>query len=66
MSDNPNIVGPSTFKLNLPEPSEWKCYMFGNRVGSLGFVYHPTKGNVPNRFVRWMMKVCFDCQWEKG
>ena len=66
MSNNPIIVEPSTFKLNLPEHSEWKCYMFGNRVGSFGLVYQPTKGNVPNRFVRWMMKVCFDCRWEKS
>ena len=53
------------YKLNLPEPSDWKCYMFGNRLGSVGMVYRPTKGNVPNRFTRWMMKVCFDCEWVK-
>lgn len=65
MSDNPNIAGPSTFKLNLLEPSEWKCYMFGSREGHNGLVYQPTKGNEPNRFVRWMMKICFGCEWVK-
>ena len=61
------VVKPNQeYKLKPPEPSDWKCYMFGNRVGSLGMVYHPTKGNVPNRFVRLMMKVCFACEWVKA
>jgi len=47
--------------VSLPKMSEWKCYMFGSREGYNGLVYQPTQGNVPNRFVRWMMKVCFDC-----
>jgi hypothetical protein len=48
-----------------PERSDWKCYMFGNRPGGQGFIYFPVKGQVPNRFVRFMMKVCFDCLWVK-
>lgn len=65
MNDSPNIVEPRGYKLSLPEPSDWKCYMFGGRESSLGLVYRPTKGNEPNRFVRWMMKVCFACEWVK-
>jgi len=52
-------------QLNLPEPSEWKCYLFGSRPDRPGITYFPIKGNVPNRFVRFMMKVCFDCLWVK-
>ena len=26
-------------------------------------MYRPNKGHVPNRFVRFMMRVCFDCLW---
>jgi len=48
-----------------PEHSGWKCYMFGNRPGGYGITYFPVKGQVPNRFVRFMMKVCFDCLWVK-
>jgi len=49
-----------------PEYSEWKCYMFGNKPDAdHGIVYQPVKGNVPNRFVRWMMKICFACTWVK-
>ena len=48
-----------------PEQSEWKCYMFGNKTDGQGIVYIPTKGNVPNWFVRWMMKICFGCTWVK-
>lgn len=55
----------SACKLNIPEQSGWKCYMFGNPVGGVGMVYCPSKGDVPNRFVRWMMKVCFACIWVK-
>jgi len=48
--------------LQLPKYSSWKCYMFGSSDGN-GFTYTPVEGKVPNRFVRWMMKVCFACTW---
>jgi hypothetical protein len=49
-----------------PERSEWKCYMFGNKPGTnRGIIYAPVKGREPNWFVRWMMKICFDCTWVK-
>jgi len=50
-----------------PEQSEWKCYLFGNTPqDNQGIVWIPRKGQEPNRFVRWMMKVCFACTWEKN
>ena len=48
-----------------PEQSEWQCYLFGNRPSGMGIVYRPNKGKEPNRFVRWMMLICFDCLWVK-
>ena len=48
-----------------PEYSEWKCYLFGNKPNGQGIVYIPIKGKEPNWFVRWMMKICFDCTWVK-
>ena len=51
--------------IGLPEQSNWTCYMFGNRPGGMGLQYIPQKGQVPNRFVRFMMRICFDCYWEK-
>ena len=52
--------------IKTPEMSDWKCYMFGNKPGGGGrIIYQPTKGQEPNRFVRWMMKICFDCIWVK-
>jgi hypothetical protein len=57
--DLPNFV-------TIPENSEWKCYMFGNKPGiNVGYIYLPRKGCEPNWFVRWMMKICFDCTWVK-
>tara|TARA_B100001939_G_C16918585_1_gene608156 strand:- start:1531 stop:1749 length:219 start_codon:yes stop_codon:yes gene_type:complete len=54
-----------TFILDVPEQSKWTCYMFGNRPGGMGLSYIPNKGEVPNRFVRFMMRICFDCYWVK-
>ena len=51
-------------KINLSKHSNWKCYMFGNRPDvNTGIVYIPAEGRVPNRFVRFMMRICFDCMW---
>jgi hypothetical protein len=51
----------------IPTPvmSVWQCYMFGNKPGGIGIIYTPRKGDEPNWFVRWMMKICFDCTWVK-
>ena len=51
--------------LNIPKQSNWKCYLFGNRPGGNGIMYVPSEGRVPNRFVRFMMRICFDCLWVK-
>ena len=52
--------------IGLPEQSKWTCYLFGNRPWSgTGLYYIPQKGQVPNRFVRFMMRICFDCYWVK-
>jgi len=51
--------------LNFPKQSNWSCYMFGNRPGGSGLCYKPAEGRVPNRFVRFMMYLCFDCVWVK-
>ena len=57
-------------KFNLgtvtPETSDWKCYMFGSKVGSgYSFLYQPSIGNIPNWFIRYMMKICLGCTWVK-
>ncbi len=51
--------------LKAPQHSDWTCYLFGNIPGGSGIVYTPTKGQEPNWFVRWMMKVCLGCTWVK-
>ena len=60
-------VAPDNFyTIKLPEQSEWKCYLFGNTPQeNSGIVWIPIKGQEPNWFVRWMMKVCFACIWVK-
>ena len=59
-------MNESEIKTSNPKPSEWICYMFGNKPETnFGISYRPTENNVPNRFVRWMMKICFACTWVK-
>lgn len=61
-----NAVPTGSYEiLKLPEYSDWQCYMFGNRPGGAGLIYRPAKNQVPNFFVRAMMRLCFDCLWVK-
>jgi len=60
-----NYTFPKEYTFHLPERSEWSCYLFGNRPGGVGMIYRPSKGQEPSWFVRWMMRVCFDCLWVK-
>ena len=50
--------------IKVPERSNWECHLFGS-TGEDGISYQPLKGKVPNRFVRWMTKICLACKWEK-
>ena len=53
-------------KIEKPKLSEWECYLFGSKPGNrFSMRYCPEEGNVPNWFVRWMMKVCLGCTWVK-
>jgi len=55
---------PNGCYINLPKLSNWTCYMFGGSPGC-GIAYTPEEGTVPNRFVRFMMKICLGCTWVK-
>jgi hypothetical protein len=71
MAENARELGldyeQPTYKFHITpqQDPEWKCYLFGNKpeTGSYGIVYIPSVGNVPNWFIRWMMKVCLGCTW---
>ena len=47
-----------------PDPN-WECYLFGSTPAQPGLIYVPHEGQVPNWFVRWMMKVMLGCTWVK-
>jgi hypothetical protein len=57
-----NISTDNKFFIHQPKQSNWTCYLFGGDV-NCGITYTPAEGRVPNRFVRWMMRICFDCMW---
>lgn len=51
---------------NMPEYSDWQCYMFGNHPDhNSGFLWTPVKGKEPNWFWRWMQYICFGNKWVK-
>ena len=56
----------NTYTITQPKLSNWTCYLFGHRPNGSGIVYIPVEGKVPNRFVRFMMRICFDCMWVKN
>ena len=57
--------GMKTMVYIEPESSNWKCYLFGATRDGGGIEWKPEKGQVPNWFVRLIMRVCFACRWEK-
>ena len=59
---NSDLPSGDTLRIRAEEPSEWTCCMFGGDR-TWGMCYAPRKGCEPNIFVRWMMKICFDCRW---
>jgi hypothetical protein len=66
MNNDDFYTAKGGYTFALTEFSEWKCYMFGNKPETnQGIMYVPRKGHEPNWFVRWMMKICFDCTWVK-
>lgn len=50
-------------KLEIPKESNWDCRLFGH-TGN-GLTWTPTEGQVPNRWIRFWMKVFLGCVWEK-
>ena len=59
------VKASDSYTFQVPERSDWSCYLFGNKPGGMGIVYVPAKDQVPNWFVRWMMKICLGCTWVK-
>ena len=50
------------FTYKPPEPSGWKCELFGMKNG---LVYYPMKGQVPNWFWRKMQYLILGNKWSK-
>lgn len=65
-STSGNVKFNTNNNINI-ESSDWVCYLFGGKSGVSGAMIYrpPNKDNVPNVFVRWMMKVCLGCTWVK-
>jgi hypothetical protein len=52
--------------INLPKQSNYICYMFGGDAGFSPITWTPQEGKVPNAWVRFWMKVFFNCKWVKN
>jgi hypothetical protein len=57
---------PNACYINLPKQSRWTCYAFGGDAGFSPITWTPQEGKVPNAWVRFWMKVFFDCNWVKN
>ena len=55
----------SDYQLITPKLSNYTCYLFGGSPGD-GISWTPYEGRVPNVWVRFWMKVFFDCKWVKN
>jgi hypothetical protein len=56
----------NTYTITQPKLSNWTCYMFGGDAGFSPMTWVPQEGKVPNVWVRFWMKVFFDCKWVKN
>lgn len=57
------MINSPYLTIRNPEFSGWVCYLFGGSKEFSGLTWHPVKGQVPNFFHRWMMKIFFGCTW---
>ncbi len=55
---------PEPMVIHQSKQSNWTCYMFGD-AGFSPITWTPQEGKVPNAWVRFWMKVFFDCNWVK-
>jgi hypothetical protein len=52
--------------INLPKESNYTCYLFGGDASFSPITWTPQEGKVPNAWVRFWMKVFFNCKWVKN
>ena len=57
---------PEPMFIQQPKLSNWICYLFGGNAGFSPITWTPHEGKVPNAWVRFWMKVFFDCNWAKN
>jgi hypothetical protein len=57
---------PEPMFIHQPKLSNWTCYMFGGNAGFSPITWTPQEGKVPNAWVRFWMKVFFNCKWVKN
>ena len=56
----------NTYTITQPKLSNWTCYAFGGDTSFSPMTWVPQEGRVPNAWVRFWMKVFFDCKWVKN
>lgn len=52
------------YRIQMPKSSGWRCHLFNSGTGT-GIVWEPDEGGVPNIVVRFFMRICLGCRWEK-
>jgi hypothetical protein len=57
---------PEPMFIHQPKQSNYTCYLFGGDAGSSPITWTPQEGKVPNAWVRFWMKIFFNCKWVKN
>jgi len=52
--------------IHQPKQSNWTCYLFGGNASFSSITWTPEEGKVPNAWVRFWMKIFFNCNWVKN
>lgn len=52
-------MGDQGYRIYSPPKDAWRCYLAPH------FCINVPEGKQPNRFHRWMQRLCFGFRWER-
>ena len=59
------IMDAEDYFIDIPEMSEWQCFLIGTHEGPGSVIWRPLKGYEPNWFWRKMQFLVFGMRWVK-
>ena len=56
-----SFIASGVIMLEAQPDSEWSASLLGNR----SYIFRPCEGDEPNRFHRFMQRLCFGIVWKR-